>query len=73
MKQTIEKDRSKILNEFAKIRKQTVKINNKLLYLESLLKIGIIKDYIEHIQNNITSNRTGIMGYNILSKEEIIT
>lgn len=72
LKETIEKDRTKISYQLVNSKKDIVRINNKFLYLESLLKIGIIKDNVEHIQNNIASSRTGIMGNNILSKEEII-
>jgi len=72
LKETIQKDRavsSKIFNE--------IKENHKTLYIQTLytdflLKLKILQDNIEHIQDNISSSRSGIIHSNILTNEEIL-
>lgn len=71
LKQTIENDRKKIINQLNSINQGNKHVISKILYLESILKIKIIKDNLEHIQNNIASSRIGLMGNNILTNEEI--
>lgn len=72
LKKTIENDRTDILKQFDNVKTENMKIINKIRYLELLSQIRIIKDNVEQIQNNIASSRLGIMGNNILTKDEIL-
>lgn len=71
LKDAIEKDRIQITEQLNIVNEGNKKILSKLVYLETLLKIKIIKDNLEHIQNNIASSRLGTMGNNILTTDEI--
>lgn len=67
LKNIILKDRNLILKEFNEL-SSSLKQN---LYYDQLLKIQLLKEKIEHIQDNIVSARHGILHPNILTDEEI--
>lgn len=67
LKNIILKDRNLVLREFDKL-SLNLKQN---LYFDHLLKIQMLKEKIEHIQDNLASARHGILHPNILTNEEI--
>lgn len=71
IKNIIESDRNIILSEFNKIKKMNQPIIENNLYCDQLFKIQMIKDKIEHIQDNVASARYGMLHPNILTDDEI--
>lgn len=71
LKETIDADRDKIQGKFNEIRADNEIIYRKLIYLDALLKLKIIENNIEQIQNNIASSKINMMNSNILTEEEI--
>lgn len=71
LKEAIEEDRLKILRKLGDIKSYSDIIYTEFAYLDQLLKLKILSDNVEHIQNNIASSRIGIIHSNILTNEEI--
>ena len=53
LKDAIESDRTQIISKLNQISKNDEHLENKLIYLDILLKIKIFLNNIEHIQNNL--------------------
>lgn len=71
LKQIIEKDRSIISQQVNNIQDYDKTLHNQIIYLDLALKLKILEDNVEHIQDNIASSRIGIVHSNILTNEEI--
>lgn len=71
LKDILEKDRVKILDSYNHIDSQYKRLASQTFYIDNILKIKMLHDNIEHIQDNIASSRSGIIHSNILSPEEI--
>lgn len=72
IKIAIESDRKEITNKFNEIESKYTVLSKQIIYLDTLMKIKILEDNVEHIQNNIVSSRLSIMSNNILTDDEII-
>lgn len=71
LKEAIEKDRLKISTKLNEIISYSRRLYCEFAYIDNLLKLKILSDNVEHIQNNIASSRIGIIHSNILTNEEI--
>lgn len=71
IKNIIQTDRVKILERLNEIEIWNKKALAEGLFLEQVFKLNIIKEQVEHIQENIASARLGILHPNILTKDEI--
>lgn len=71
LKNTIEDDRSKFSDKFNSIAKDNDKVLSQTMYVDTLLKIKILSDQIEHIQNNIMAANQNIMISNMFTMQEI--
>lgn len=71
LKMVIKNDRKKIEQELNSINKFLEEENNKSLYLEQLTNIQLIKNKIEHLQDNVISAKYGIVHPSILTSREI--
>lgn len=71
LKDAIESDRTQINSKLNQITKNDEELENKLIYLDLLLKIKILLDNIEHIQNNLVAAKTNTINNNVLTSEEI--
>lgn len=71
LKDMLEKDRVKILESFNHINSQYKRIASQTFYIDYILKIKILHDNLEHIQDNIAASRSGILHSNILTPQEI--
>lgn len=72
LKNVIELDRKKITEKMNYIDKVNSKIIKETYFVEQMFKLNIIKEQVEHIQQNIVSAKSGILQPNILTSEEII-
>lgn len=72
LKETILSDRTKILNQVNEIKNYNNVLYRQTIYTDFVLKLKILQDNIEHIQDNIASARLGIIHSNILTNEEIV-
>lgn len=71
LKDILEKDRTKILDSYNSISSQYKNLASHTFYIDYLLKIKILHDNLEHIQDNVASSRTGIIHSNLLTPQEI--
>lgn len=71
LKDILEKDRTKILDTYNQINSQYKNLASQTLYIDYVLKIKILQDNLEHIQDNIESSRSGILHSGILTPQEI--
>lgn len=71
LKTAIEQDRAVILNKLNDIETNNDLMLTKIAYLDTLLKIKLLEENIEHIQNNIASAKLNFMSSNVLTREEI--
>lgn len=71
LKEIIEKDRVAIASNLNHIGSDNRRIYIQVTYIDFVLKLKILSDNIEHIQENIASSRLGILHSNILTSEEI--
>lgn len=71
LKNTIEDDRLKVLDRLNTIDKDNDKTLSQTMYVDTLLKIKILSDQIEHIQNNIMAAKQNMMISNMFTIQEI--
>lgn len=71
LKNAIESHRLIVLNKINSISKIEDNILSKSMILKQIIKLNIIKCYLETIQTNIASAKTGIIQPTLLSSEEI--
>lgn len=73
LKNVIEKDRLSVLVRLNELEDYYSKVlYGYTIYIDFALKLKILQDNIEHIQDNIASARLGIIHSNILTNEEIV-
>ena len=70
-KESIAKDRENIILENNKIINYSYNLMHEIKYIDYSLKIKILSDNIESIQNNIAASRIGIIFTNFLTNDEI--
>lgn len=70
MKQVIESDRKMLSEKIINYTNNRFTADN--LFFETMFKLNILKEQVEHIQENIASARTSILHPSILSSSEII-
>lgn len=72
LKTAIDTDRKTVLQKFNAISKNDDRLLEELNYVDVLLKLKILSDDVERIQNNIASAKLNVMTSNILTDQEII-
>lgn len=72
IKETIEKDRKILSDKLNSVENYNKVIYRQILYTDFALKLKILQDNVEQIQDNIASARVGIIHSNILTNEEIL-
>ena len=72
LKEAIEKDRTSISELVSGLETNEKILKRQIQYLDFVLKLKILQDNVEHLQDNISSSRLGIIHSNILTNDEII-
>ena len=72
LKEAIEKDRTSISELSSGLETNEKILRRQIQYLDFVLKLKILQDNVEHLQDNISSSRLGIIHSNILTNDEII-
>lgn len=72
LKQIVKSDRQEIEKGLNSINKKIDKEYELNIYLQQLMKIQLLKNKIDHIQDNIVSAKYGIIHPNILTSKEIL-